>query len=123
MRQITLLGIAVFLLIQNVCGQTSPKAMMTDIQKDWKTINGIDYSIQYPASYELNRSGLMGMIFMILSKQTSHKDLFRENVNLHIDNLAGRNIDIDKYVEISENQIKTMLTNGKLLVSKRLKSE
>jgi hypothetical protein len=63
----------------------------------------------------------MGMSFLILSKQTSKNDLFRENVNLHIDNLAGRNISLDKYVEISENQIKTMLENGKLLVSRRLR--
>jgi hypothetical protein len=47
-------------------------------------------------------------------------DGFRENVNLLIQNLAGLNINLDKFVEISQEQIKTMITNGKLLESRRL---
>ena len=79
-----------------------------------------DYSIQYPDTFDLDKSGQMGMSFILLSKQTSQQDLFRENVNLLIQDLTGQNIDLDKYVEISEGQIKTMITDGDLLESKRL---
>jgi hypothetical protein len=39
---------------------------------------------------------------------------------LFIQDLQGKNINLDKYVEISEGQIKTMLINGNLIESKRL---
>jgi hypothetical protein len=62
----------------------------------------------------------MGLSFVLLSKQTSQQDLFRENVNLVIQDLTGQSIDLDKYVAISEGQIKSMITDGNLLESKRL---
>jgi hypothetical protein len=37
-----------------------------------------------------------------------------------IQDLKGMNINLDKYVEISLGQIKTLITNGNLLDSKRL---
>ncbi|MGE0587166.1 MAG: hypothetical protein AB7O48_01225 [Cyclobacteriaceae bacterium] len=90
---------------------------------EWKTLDENGYSIQYPSDWQLNKSPQMGMSFAILSKLTSEKDQFRENVNLLIQDLSGYDLDLDKYVEISENQIKTMITDGNLILSDRLKKD
>ena len=37
-----------------------------------------------------------------------------------IQDLKGQNINLDKFVQISEGQIRTMLTNGKLIESSRI---
>jgi hypothetical protein len=83
--------------------------------EDWKTFDQTDYSIQYPASWELNDGGQMGMSFAILSPPESGQDNFRENVNLLIQDLTGHNIDLKKYTEISEKQIETYITNSALI--------
>ena len=64
----------------------------------------------------------MGTSFILFSPLTSQQDQFKENVNLIIQDLTGYNLDLDKYVEISEGQIKTMITDGKIIESKRITS-
>ncbi len=63
------------------------------------------------------------MSFLLLSRQTSPQDLFRENINLIIQDLSGQGMSLDKYVDISENQIETMITEGNLIESKRLSDD
>jgi hypothetical protein len=91
--------------------------------KGVKTLNENGYSVQYPDSWELNKSGQMGTSFILFSKPSSSQDQFRENVNLIVQDLSGQNINLDKFVEISEGQIKTMIVNGNIISSKRLKSK
>jgi hypothetical protein len=122
MKQIGLFGLTAILLSLIACGETTQKNVESVIPAGWKTMDESGFSIQYPDSFELNKSGQMGMTFILLSKQTSPQDLFRENVNLIIQDLAGQNINLDRYVEISEGQIKTMITNGNIIDSKRIKT-
>lgn len=89
----------------------------------WKTFSDNNYSIEYPDSFELDNSGQMGMRFMLLSKQTSDADMFRENINLIIQDLSGHQIDLDQYVDISLEQIGTMLVGGKVIESNRIKNK
>ncbi len=124
MRQLHLLGFFALIATLVACGQSTPKETKTEVQSEfpenWESLDETAYSIQYPDTFDLDKSGQMGMSFILLSKQTSQQDLFRENVNLLIQDLTGQNIDLDKYVEISEGQIKTMITDGNLIESKRL---
>jgi hypothetical protein len=122
MKQIKLFGLAAIFFSLIACGQTTQKNVQSEILNDWKTMDETGFTIQYPDSLELNKSGQLGMTFILLSKQTSQQDLFRENVNLIIQDLAGQNINLDKFVEISEGQIKTMITNGNIIESKRIKT-
>jgi hypothetical protein len=124
-KQLLLIGLFTMSLAFVAFGQSSEKALNTKkiyikTPENWNILNEPNYSIQYPDSFDLVKSGQFGMSFILLSKQTSEKDLFRENVNLLIQDLTSNNIDLDKYVEISEGQIKTMITEGKLIESKRL---
>jgi hypothetical protein len=125
LKQMKFLGLAILLISLTACGQSTKKNEatkeneVTTIKNGWKNLNENGYSIQYPENWDLNKSGQMGMSFIVLSRLTSEQDKFKENVNLMIQNLTGQNINLDKYVQISEGQISTMLTNGKLIESSR----
>jgi hypothetical protein len=106
------------LLISSFCfGQTESKKASTD----WKTLDGPDYSVQYPFQWELSQNGQMGTSFVLFAPQESNEDLFKENVNLLIQDLTGYDLDLDKYTDLTLDQIKTMITNSSLIESKRLK--
>jgi hypothetical protein len=100
--------------------QTTPTKTPEISMTDWQFLDESGYSIQYPQDWDLNKSGQMGMSFILLSKQTSQQDNFQENVNLLIQDLKGQNINLEKFTEISVGQIKTMVTKGKLIESKKL---
>lgn len=106
----------------NTFGQTAQKKSQPAIEPTWKSIDENGYSIQYPDSWDVDKSGTMGMSFMILSKQTSPQDQFRENVNLLIQDLTGQNINLEKFVALSHSQIKTMVVDGNILENKTLNS-
>jgi hypothetical protein len=81
------------------------------------TIESKDYYMFYKSNLELDESGKNGSTFFLYTKKTNSKDDFVENLNLIVQNLDGMNIDLDKFVSISDNQIKT---NGNLIESKRI---
>jgi PsbP-like protein len=89
----------------------------------WKVFADSSLSIQYPASWEVKTNLASGIRFVILSPLAENNDAFRENVNLLIQDLKGYNVDLDKYVEVTEGQVKTLLPNGQLLESTRMKSD
>jgi len=93
--------------------QTSSKT-----EKGWSTFSDKNYSVQYPDSWVMDRNPQMGMSFVVLSKLTDPKDQFKENVNLLIQDLKGKKMTLKSYTELSEEQIATMVTNGKLIESK-----
>ncbi|WP_369048193.1 hypothetical protein [Tenacibaculum sp. UWU-22] len=113
MNRLQLIVIVFFITSFTAFGQTNI----------WNLLNEKDYSIQYPKKWQLNKSGIMGSRFILLSQLTSDTDKFKENVNLIIQDLTGYNIDLDKYVEISEGQIKTMIIDGNIISSNRIKNE
>ncbi len=92
------------------------------LQKKWKTLSESNYSIQYPEDWDLNQSRQMGISFILLTKQTSEQDQFRDNINLLIQDLSGYNLDLDKYVKLSQDQVKTQIINGVLHESKRMEA-
>ncbi len=77
---------------------------------DWKTEIHDKYEIKYPGDWTFNDEGQMGTLFILLSPQSNATDLFQENINLIIQDLTGHNLDLDQYVEISEQQVKTILS-------------
>ena len=92
-------------------------------QTNWKTIEDKSYSVKYPSDWEVNSTGMMGTSFILFSPLTETQDNFKENVNLLIQDLSAYDLNLDKYVEISVGQIKTMVTNSNILESKTIKSE
>lgn len=89
---------------------------------DWKTLSEANYTISYPAAWQLDQSKAMGTTFILFASGAT-AGMFRENVNLLIQDLTGMGLDLDKYVQISEQQFKTLITDGNVLSSKRTKND
>jgi len=87
---------------------------------EWEKIDRDEFSIQYPDSFRFEKRPNMNVEFIFFSKLNSSDDTFSENINLITENLSGKDIDLDKYVQISEKQISTLVTDGKLISSERL---
>lgn len=117
---------ALLLLALAACAQTGAQTTAPNDRHEgmagWKTFDGIHYAVQYPPDWELNQSGQMGTSFIFLSPLDHETDRFRENVNLLVQDLTGSLVDIDRYVELSEGQVKTMMSNSVLLESTRMKN-
>jgi len=112
------------------CGQpntetaTETKTEKATVEKvaGWKNFAKDNYTIQYPSDWTLDESGSMGTSFFLFSPIESETDKFKENINLLIQNLAGQNLDLDKYTAISEEQIKTLMQGAEIVESKRIKT-
>jgi serine/threonine-protein kinase len=90
---------------------------------DWKTLNQSEYSIQYPQDWELSQKGEMGTALIIFSPLKTKEYLFKENVNLMIQPLPGTSMTLEKFTDLSLEQIKTMITNSKIEESKKINDE
>jgi hypothetical protein len=77
---------------------------------EWKTFDAPEYSITYPDTWQLNQSGLAGTKFILFDSK-SQSPVFRDNLNLIVQDLKGQNIDLSKFVEISTTQLKQFITN------------
>lgn len=82
-----------------------------------QTFTKNNYTIQYPQSWKLDTSKLMGTEFFVFSPLENETDKFKENVNIIIQNLEGQDINLQKYKEISEKQFNTMVTDVKIYKS------
>jgi hypothetical protein len=92
------------------------------VEKDaWTLMDQSDFTLSYPASWSLDQSGQVGTKFILFTGKNNSG--FRDNVNLIIQELKGSGFDLDKYVTLSEGQVKTMITNSQIIMSKRMKSE
>lgn len=122
--RVLLLMISAFPISVSIYGQV--QLTTSELVKDtvhWKLLSEGEYEIQYPDSWEVSNSGQMGTTFVILSPLSSELDQFRENVNLMVQDLAGYSLTLDQYVELSENQIETLITDGKISFSERQERE
>ncbi len=93
---------------------------------NWKTLEQTNYSIRYPADWDLQQSETTGSSvtltypFAILSPLESTEDKFRENVNLVIEDLNGQEINLSRYAELSKSQLKLQMRNCKITESKKI---
>ncbi len=72
------------------------------------TFKGTNYNIQYPSTWSLDTSKLMGTSFFLFSPLENKEDKFKENVNLLVQDLGSEDIGIRDYKEITENQFKQL---------------
>jgi hypothetical protein len=118
--RLRILGFLIVMIGLTSCEQ---KKQPSTVDKDidgWKTFETADYSIRYPGTWDFDNSGQNGVIFQIFSSQTSADDNFRENVNLVIQDLSVQKVEnLDQYTQLSESQIKTMMTNSVIISSDR----
>ena len=92
-------------------------------KQSWKELNFEGFSIDYPENWDVNMKGEMGTKFILFSPLENNQDDFKENINLVVQDLTGYDIDLNGFVEISEQQVSTYVTEGKILESNRLSKE
>jgi len=93
--------------------QTGKSGQLTSLIKE-------HYKIQYPKTWTLDTSGTAGSDLFVFSPPENDTDKFRENVSVIIQNLAGQDIDLDAYKDISEKQIASLGTQGELFESMKV---
>lgn len=86
---------------------------------EWTEHSTENFSIPYPNKWELSIEKTMGTSFIILTPQEDKNDNFRENVNLIIQDISRYNLNLDSYTALSIEQIKNLIPNSKLEISKR----
>lgn len=115
MKKTLLFTLTVLLTVLFACNQTAKN----DLPEGWTTLSESGYSIDYPETWTVDTSGQIGTSFSILAPADSETDDFSENVNLIIQDLGNNEIDLDMFVEISEEQIPKVITNGIIIDSER----
>jgi len=120
MKRNKVLGLIALVILTTACGNKQTKVKQVIPPDGWTVLTENDYSIQYPTDWVLDKSGLAGTIFSVHSQVSASGDQFSENVNLIIQDLSTLNYDLNRFSDISEEQIKTKVTNSILLESKRL---
>jgi hypothetical protein len=89
------------------------------ISQTKKEINRNGYKIFYSDNLRLDESGRNGSEFYLFTQKENEQDNFADNLNLMIQNLETLNIDLNKFVELTEAQINE---KGKIIDSKRVKN-
>lgn len=85
-----------------------------------ETYESDQFIIKYPSTWTLNTSGMRGTKLVLSSPVSSNNGAFYANVNVLTQNLAGMNLDLDKYVTLSKSQFSS-LPKAKINSSKRIK--
>lgn len=82
-----------------------------------------NYKLQYPKSWRLDTSGMLGAELFLFSPLENQTDKFSENINLIIQDLTGQNIDLEKYKDITDSQINEFVTEPKVFESSIIKKD
>jgi serine/threonine-protein kinase len=120
MKQFVLL---IFVLVLSACSSPSGAPVKSVTIDGWKAYEKGNFNFQYPADWDLDESGQMGTSFFLFSRLDSDSDDFKENINLLIQDVGAHQIDLDKFVKLSEDQIKRIVTHSNLIESKRVERD
>ena len=117
-------AILVFIITLNVLGSSFAQRVYKEkpIASDtivWKDFNEEQYQLKYPSDWTVDLSGKIGTSFIFFSPSSDEADKFSENVNLLIQDLSAFDVTLDQYVKVSEGQVESVITDGKILMSDR----
>jgi hypothetical protein len=121
MRTAKNLFISAFTLLLFSCNEDQKQSQEVQIESDLKSLDHSEFYIEHPSTWTSDQSGKMGSTLVVLAPLDHAEDDFRENVNLMIQNLEGTNMDMAKFIEVSEDQINSQaMPNSKLISSDRI---
>lgn len=137
---LSLIPCLMYLLLLSACGNSKPEesgqaeetvvksteqepapAPETSVAPNaWSTLDKPGFSIRYPGNWQMQTSENPQVALILMSPQENDSDLFRENINLLVQDLNGLNMDLNSYTKLSESQISQALKKAKIDLSKRL---
>lgn len=105
-----ILGLFLFVFTHSTYAQRA-------IPDDWTAYRKLGKTLSYPDSLQFNDTIGNGVEFMLLWPRTAPKDIFQENINLIIQDFSNQKgkLDLKTYVDISIQQIESMLNDGLVL--------
>ena len=105
---------------QQTSTSTENVEIKNNLETAYKNYVNQDFNIKlsYPDSYEL-QEGLMGTVAVFLSEKESSTDLFQENLNVIVQDLSAQPMTLDEYNDLSLGQIETLITDSKIISSKK----
>ncbi|CAL2093401.1 conserved hypothetical protein [Tenacibaculum sp. 190524A05c] len=77
-------------------------------KKDIQVHNTKEYFIEYPKSWSLELSENPSVEFILKTKEQK-TDPFRENITLVIQDLKEKDMSLEKYIELTESQLRNMM--------------
>jgi len=86
-----LLILILFISTHAVCGQTLE---LTKFENK-------DFTFKYPSDWEFDDSGATGSLITVLSMPDDADDMFRENVNLIVQDISAFDVTLADYAEVS----------------------
>ena len=86
-------------------------------QHQWLDFSKDSFHLKYPENWFPVTSGKMGTVLFVFSPLENEEDKFSENINVIIQELSGREIDLAAYKKITETQIKEYATDPELYES------
>jgi hypothetical protein len=89
---------------------------------NWNELTKGNFKISYPKGWTIDTSKKLGVDLFIFSPLENKDDNFKENVNILIQDLSGQGINLNKYKQITEQQLNDM-PGISLFESSVLKSE
>ncbi len=97
-----------------------PAAIANTPVDDWKIIAKDNYSIKYPSTWELDTLKKGRSLFMVVSPLESDTDRYREAINLVTEDITGKGMDMDAYVNASITGIKSVFTDYNQIEGKKI---
>lgn len=107
--------VSLLLLLCLTACQKKEKGSVEALHNDRLEFRAKDYSIAYDSQFRLDVSGKNGCEFYLFVPRSKAGE-FEENINLIIQNLGVLRYDLNRFVTLSEQQIKA---SGRLIESKR----
>jgi hypothetical protein len=92
-------------------------------QDDWQIHKQDNYSINYPTNWEYSPKKPQPAIqFVLFSEEASQtKDLFRENINLTLEDISGQNFNLESYTKVALEQVKSQIPSANILSNTLIK--
>jgi hypothetical protein len=91
----------------------------------WKMFESEKFSVQFPIGWKVQEINddlkKAGIEFLAMADKENAKDLFRENVNLLVENINDATIDLKTYAQKSEDAIKKNIIDLKRFHKKTIK--
>ena len=88
----------------------------------WKHVKTKAYSVDYPPNWTLDQSSSDGTEFTLFPPKARGNGGFTANLNFVIQDISGRDLNLDKYAILSERQVHTLVENSKLIAAERIDS-
>ena len=88
--------------------------------ENWKTYTTKKFTVQYPGSWDFDKSGAMGSSFIVLGPVTKTESKFRPNANLVVQDISRNPMNLDQYARLSEQQIANLITDSKIIRRERI---